>query len=132
MKNTILIGTLLLVVLVFSGVTASMAQDATPAAAAITEAKLGANVENRVLTGEDSTFATNAKVYLWMKITGGSGETLTVTWKHGENTHTTSLTVGGSPWRTWANKTVAAAGDWSVSVTDSKGTTLKELTFKVK
>ncbi len=97
----------------------------------ITEAKLGSNVEDRVLTGEDSTFSLGSKVFLWMKITGASSDEITVTWKFGTMTHATTLTVGGSPWRTWATKIVGKAGDWSVSVTDSSGSVLKELSFKI-
>ena len=97
----------------------------------ITEAKLGSNVEDRVLNGEDSTFSLGSKVFLWMKITGASSDEITVTWKFGAMTHATTLTVGGSPWRTWATKIVGKAGDWSVSVTDSSGAVLKEMSFKV-
>ena len=106
-------------------------EDSTASRLQIVEAKLGSNVEDRVLTGEDSTFGVNKKVFLWMKITGASSDEITVTWKFGAMTHATTLTVGGSPWRTWATKIVGKAGDWSVSVTDSSGAVLKELSFKV-
>ncbi len=129
-KFIILLGALTLLTL--CGIIAAPAQDTTAAAIGITDAKLGTGVENRDLTGEDSTFTKDSKVYLWLRIMNGTGETLTVTWKHGEASHSTTLNIGGSPWRTWANKTVFAAGDWTVSVADSKGTTLKELSFTVK
>jgi hypothetical protein len=98
----------------------------------IAEAKLGTNVENRELIGEDSTFALSAKVFLWMKVTGGASDQITVIWKNGEMTHSTTLMIGGSPWRTWATKTATKAGDWSVSVTDTAGNVLKEMMFKVE
>ena len=97
----------------------------------ITEAKLGSNVEDRVLIGEDSTFNVNTKVFLWMRITGGASDQIMVTWKFGATTHITTLIVGGSPWRTWATKTVSKDGDWTVSVTDTSGRVLKEMMFKV-
>ena len=112
----------------------SRAQEGEAAAGSIqiTEAKLGTNVENRELIGEDSTFALSAKVFLWMKVTGGASDQITVIWKNGEMTHSTTLMIGGSPWRTWATKTATKAGEWSVSVTDTAGNVLKEVMFKVE
>jgi len=40
--------------------------------------------------------------------------------------------VGGNPWRTWSSKTAFKAGDWTVTVTDAGGNTLKELKFTVQ
>ena len=110
------------------------AQDSTASGGGIqvTEAKLGTNVEQRELTGEDSSFAVNSKVFLWMKTTGGSSDQLTVTWKSGDLSYSTTLLIGGSPWRTWATKTATKAGDWTVTVTDASGNTLKEMSFKVQ
>ena len=98
----------------------------------IVDAKLGKDVKDRVLVDKDSTFALNSKVFLWLKVTGATSETLTITWKQGEKSYTTTLNIGGSPWRTWANKTLAIAGDWTVTVTDASGNVLKEMTFKVQ
>ncbi len=98
----------------------------------IVDAKLGKDVKDRVLVDEDSTFALNSKVFLWLKVSGATSETLTITWKQGEKSYTTTLNIGGSPWRTWANKTLAIAGDWTVTVTDASGNVLKEMTFKVQ
>lgn len=98
----------------------------------IVEAKLGKDVKERMIVEEDSAFTKNSKIFLWMKITGGASDQITVTWKNGEYSHNTTLMVGGSPWRTWASKTVAKAGDWTVSVTDSSGKVLKEISFKVE
>jgi len=98
----------------------------------IVDAKLGKDVKDRVLIDEDSTFSLNSKVFLWFKVTGATSEILTITWKQGEKSYTTPLNIGGSPWRTWANKTLAIAGDWAVTVTDASGNVLKEITFKVQ
>ncbi len=97
----------------------------------VTEMKLGTDVQDKELVGEDSTFALNGKVYLWVKLTGGPADSVTVTWKHGDQTSSTHLRVGGSPWRTWAYKTVAASGDWTVTVSDAAGDVLEEKTFTV-
>ena len=97
----------------------------------VKEAKLGKGIENRVLTEESSSFSINSKVYLWMKFSGETGS-VTVTWKNGAHSHTNNLNVGGDPWRTWAFATAYYPGEWTVSVTDDKGTSLKEMTFTVK
>ena len=98
----------------------------------IVDVKLGKDVKDRVLVNEDSTFSLNSKVFLWLKVTGATSETLTITWKQGEKSYTTTLSIGGSPWRTWANKTLAKAGDWTVTITDAAGNLLKVLSFKVQ
>ncbi len=97
----------------------------------VDEAMLGSGVETRELVGEAKEFSLNDKVYLWLKLTGGPAEDLTVTWKGGGKSYETKLKVGGSPWRTWAYKTAAVAGAWTVTVTDAAGNNLKELTFTV-
>ena len=94
-------------------------------------AGLGTAVQNRELVGEAVEFALNERVFLFLKLSGGPAEDITVTWKHGELKYDTKLNVGGSPWRTWAYKTAAVAGDWTVTVTDAAGTLLKQLEFTV-
>ncbi len=96
----------------------------------VLEAKLGKDVKDRQLENETAEFALNDKVYLWVKVTGAAGESLVVTWKNGDHTYTSNMAVGGSPWRTWCYKVAALPGSWTVSIADSKGAVLKELTFK--
>jgi hypothetical protein len=133
MRSFSFICMLAMVVLVFTCGPAASAQDHSPAGAiAVADARLGTGIENRALTGEDSSFAAGSSVTLWMKVTGGSGETLTVTWENGAVKHATTLSVGGSPWRTWATKSVGKAGQWTVTVADSRGAQLKELHFTVR
>lgn len=97
----------------------------------INEAKLGKDVQNRVVTEEATSFALQSKVFVWVKTSGGTGE-LTANWKNGNHSHTSTLTIGGDPWRTWAYMTAYSAGQWTVSITDDKGTVLKEMTFTVQ
>jgi hypothetical protein len=97
----------------------------------VAEAKLGKDVIEREIVDETSTFDLNGRVYLWLKVTGGSDDSLTVTWKHAEKSYTYILKIGGNPWRTWAYKTGAIAGGWTVTVTDSAGEVLKEMNFEV-
>ena len=109
------------------------AQDSVKASAIqIVDAKLGKGVQDRMITEEDSVFAKGSKVFFWMKVTGGASDQITVTWKSGDFTHSTTLMIGGSPWRTWATKTVHKAGEWTVSVTDASGNVLKEMSFRVE
>jgi hypothetical protein len=98
----------------------------------LVEVKLGKDVKDRMIVDEDTTFALNSKVYLWMKVAGGTNEEIIVTWKAGEGKHETKLTIGGSPWRTWAVKNAFKSGDWTVTVTDNAGNVLKEMSFKVE
>ena len=112
---------------------AGFAQEkAAPAAAvSIASAKLGTSIADKQIVGEDTTFALNEKVYLWLKVKGGPSDSLTVTWKHESHSYETKLAVGGNPWRTWTYKTAAWAGPWTVAVADNMGNILKELNFEV-
>jgi hypothetical protein len=132
MKQTVITLTVLMVLFAV-GTTGVQAQtEAKIAAIQIIDAKLGTNVQDRMIIDENTTFPLNAKVFVWLKVAGAASETITVKWANGGSTHETQLSIGGSPWRTWANKTVAKAGDWTVTVTDAAGTVLKELNFKVE
>jgi hypothetical protein len=97
----------------------------------VADAKLGKAVENRELSQETAAFELNERAYLWLRITGGPADSITVTWKTGENTYESKLNVGGNPWRTWSYKTCYVAGPWTVTVRDALGNVLKELSFTV-
>ena len=98
----------------------------------IAEARLGKNVAERKIVDETATFAPGEVAYLWLKVEDASGEALTVTWKINDQSYQTTLNIGGSPWRTWASKTLHITGEWSVTVTDAAGATLNETRFSVK
>ena len=113
------------------------AQDSTKASQPshelqVVDARLGKDVKDRMIADEDSVFAKGSKVFLWMKLTGGASDNITVEWKTGSFTHNTTLVVGGSPWRTWASKTASKSGQWTVVVTDGSGRVLKEVEFRVE
>ena len=98
----------------------------------VTDAKLGKNVVDREVTDETTTFAVGEKAYLWLRVEGGTGETLTVVWKINDLEFPVDLSIGGSPWRTWATKTLHLPGEWTVKVTDTAGNTLNEATLTVQ
>jgi hypothetical protein len=108
------------------------AQEKEAAGLKVKEAALGKNVENKKIVDTTSTFVVNEKAYLWMRLTGGPADSITVTWKTGDESYPSKLNVGGSPWRTWSYKTLYTAGDWTVTVTDAEGGVLKEMAFKVE
>lgn len=132
MKQLIALTAALFLISIAGFVTVRAQEETKAAGIRITDAKLGKDVKDRMIADEDSTFDLNSKVYLWMKTTGGANDSLSVTWKSGDFSHTATLFVGGSPWRTWASKTVSKAGDWTVSVADLSGNVLKEMSFTVK
>jgi len=120
-----LMGLVAAAVLMFSSIAAS-AQNLE-----VSEAKLGKGVQNRAIVDETTTFAVNEKAYLWLRVTGGPGD-IKVNWSIGDHTDSVALNIGGSPWRTWANKTLWQAGEWKVTVTDGSDKVLKEITFQVQ
>lgn len=98
----------------------------------VAEAKLGKSIVDRKIAGETTTFAPGEKAYLWLKVEDAAGETLTVTWKINDQAYPATLNIGGTPWRTWASKTLHIAGEWTVTVTDAAGATLNESRLTVK
>lgn len=115
------------------------------------EIKLGSGIRDRIITGEDSVFNMNQKVYVWFRVTGASFDSLYVRWKHSRLSYTVPIYIGGNPWRAWAYITpvkfeitqstsdhmvkrilVSASGKWRVTVLTKSGKPLKEATFTVK
>lgn len=122
----------LTIVVLFLAPTLLFAQQKEAKTLKVTQAELGKDVQNKKLVDTTTTFAVNEKAYLWMRITGGPADSITVTWKSGDQSYPSKLNVGGTPWRTWSFKTLYTAGDWTVTVTDAAGNTLKEMSFKVE
>ena len=122
--------------LLFMSISVLLAQDAKTekqaATISIVDAKLGKDVKDRAIVDEASTFELNAKVFLWLKVSGTTSDSILVMWRQGEFTRETRLFVGGNPWRTWAAKTAMKKGDWTVTVKDLAGNVLKELKFNVQ
>lgn len=98
----------------------------------IIDVKLGKDVQERMIVEETATFDVGSKVYLWLKVVNGTDQMISIIWKQDYFAYKTELTIGGSPWRTWAFKTVHKAGDWTLTVTDSQDNILKEMSFTVR
>ena len=128
MNRTLLLCTLLAVI----AYGAAAQEQETMSTLTVAEAKLGKGVQDREIVDETTTFALNDRVYLWLKVTGGPADSITVTWKTGDQTYSSKLNIVGSSWRTWSYKTAYTAGDWTVTVTDADGNVLKEMAFKVE
>ena len=108
---------------------------AAPAANVTVEAVLARNVADRAPQDTGTAFPDSVgSVVLWMKVTGGNGQTLHHVWFHGDdNVGDVPLTIGGSPWRTWSRKQVPAdaKGAWHVEIRDEAGAVLKRIDFTV-
>jgi hypothetical protein len=123
-----------------TGLAAQDTTAAAPAAAAAqspvtVEAVLARNVMDRAPQDTGVAFPPDvAGLVLWMRVTGGAGQTLNHVWYHGDTeVGNVPLTIGGSPWRTWSRKTVPAdaTGAWHVEIRDAAGTVLKRIDFTV-
>ena len=108
---------------------------AAPAANVTVEAVLARNVADRAPQDTGTAFPDSVgTVVLWMRVTGGNGQTLHHVWFHGDdNVGDVSLAIGGSPWRTWSRKNIPAdaKGAWHVEIRDEAGAVLKRIDFTV-
>jgi len=114
----------------------SKAAAATPAPSTATvEAVLARSVVDRAPQDTGVAFPPDVgALVLWTRVTGGDGQTLNHVWFHGDTeVGNVSLTIGGSPWRTWSRKTIPAdaTGAWHVEIRDAAGTVLKRIDFTV-
>jgi DUF2914 family protein len=117
------------------------AQDSTVASAptprlTVTEAMMAKVVVDRVPQDTGAAFPADVgQVLCWTKITDAPvGATLHHVWFHGDTqVGDVTLTVGGSPWRTWSRKTIPAnaTGAWHVEVRDGSGDMLRRVDFTI-
>jgi hypothetical protein len=98
------------------------------------EAVLARAIEDREPVDTGSSFpATVGRVWLWTKVSGAAGQTVTHVWSHGDNEWEVPLQIGAATWRTWSNKTIPPewTGDWQVQVRDQAGNVLETVRFTV-
>jgi hypothetical protein len=76
------------------------------------------------------------KLYCFNKISGATtATTVKHVWYFGDTVvHTMELSLAGTPWRTWSNKTIPATwtGTGKVEIQDASGTVLKTVHFVVQ
>ena len=113
---------------------AAAATDTTTAAATTTAATAVAPTGGG---GDPFPFAVGVgKLYCYTKVSGvTTATTIKHIWYFGDTVvHTMELSLGGSPWRTWSNKTIPATwtGTGKVEIQDANGTLLKTVNFVVQ
>ena len=107
---------------------------AAPASAVTVEIVIGKNVADRMPTDTASAFPADVgSLVCWTKVTGAAGQKITHTWTHGPHTDVITLSVGGSPWRTYSRRTMDPSwtGEWTVTVKDEAGNVIGTKTFTV-
>jgi DUF2914 family protein len=117
------------------------AQDsaAAPAPAvkiSVTEALIAKSVVDRAPQDTGAAFPADVgQVVCWTRVSGAAGgETIHHVWFHGDDqVGDVTLTVGGSPWRTWSRKTVPAdaTGPWHVEIRDASGNMVRRVDFTI-
>jgi Protein of unknown function (DUF2914) len=102
------------------------------------EAKLCKSVENREPVDVTDAFRiADGQVITYSKVTGASGSEIHhVYFKGDEQLDDITLSIGGSPWRTYSRKTLrpdtGMTGDWRVEIRDASGMVIETLKFTVE
>jgi hypothetical protein len=99
---------------------------------ATAEVKVGTGVEKFEIVGEANTFPAGTTVWVWSRITNGSGAIKHV-WKHdGKEVWTATLDVGSKKWATQSRRAISKAGSWEVDVQTADGASLGTVSFTVQ
>jgi hypothetical protein len=107
------------------------AADSEESQLVVAKHRFGLAIIDREIQDEIDAFYKDEIVYLWMQVEGGPGDPLLVTWSIGDFSYDVQLGIGGSPWRTWARKTLFRSGEWTVLVTDAAGNELLKQSLMV-
>jgi hypothetical protein len=97
------------------------------------ELVIAAGVEDRQPVDPGNRFPDGTEtVTAWARTEGLTETTITFVWEHANGVTTINMMIGGSPWRTWTEKSIPGewTGAWTVRVTGTSGT-LAEATFTV-
>lgn len=120
-----------MVILLFVSVTHADAQGLT-----VEQTVICKNVVNRSPVDAGNSFATSIdKIFCFTKIVGANqpSEITHVWYFDGTERDRVTLTVGGSPWRTYSSKRLRPndVGSWHVDVLDAGGNMLDRVAFNV-
>jgi hypothetical protein len=101
----------------------------------VTDAVVAKTVVDRQPQDSGAAFPADVgQLVCWTSVSGASGVAIHHVWFHGDTqVGDVELQVGGSPWRTWSQKTVPPdwTGAWHVEVRDASGAVLKRVDFTV-
>jgi hypothetical protein len=116
------------------GVSLAPASTAAQTDSIAVEAVLARSIVDRMPV--DTVTAVSADVgtlYLWTRVSGAAGSSISHVWIHGPHEAAVELQVGGSPWRTWSSRTIPPewTGEWRVEVRDATGRVLTAVSFTV-
>ncbi len=99
------------------------------------EAVLARSIHDRMPVDTGSVFQADVgTVWLWSRVTGATGQTISHVWMHGEDEWPVRLEIRGSPWRTFSSKEIPPEwrGNWRVEIRDQAGRVLQRLLFVVR
>lgn len=125
------IGMAVLAALNYAGAPSAGAQEL-----AVEQAVVSVDIANREPVDPGDSFpASVARLYCFTKIAGAENPTdITHVWYFGDIERARiTLTVGGSPWRTYSSKRLLPneVGPWHVDILDVFGNTMKTVRFDV-
>jgi hypothetical protein len=120
----------LLAVLTFTlAATSVRAEDKEPAAekpaaaktntgdGAKAEVKAATGIENKMPTGEGTSFKAKEKVFVWSEVTGAAGQEVEHVWKRdGKEVNRAKFSIGAKRWRMNSRVPSAAKGAYVVEV----------------
>lgn len=100
------------------------------------EVAVARDIMDRMPADTGSVFAADVgKLWCWTRVTGAeAGTTIQHVWIRGsDEMAAVSLTLGGSPWRTYSSKNIQPdwTGQWRVEVRDAGGNVLATKSFTV-
>lgn len=122
---------LILVILVSGLVTVGLATQQQMVDAEIV---IALSVEGREPVGAGEEFPSDVgQLAAWTRVTGAANTTIEHVWRHQGHEEVISLSIGGSPWRTWSRKTIPSdwTGQWTFEVRDAGGNVIATTTFTV-
>ena len=120
---------------ILAGLAALATATATEVSAQVTvEAEIAEAVVDMMPQNPSTSFSADVgTVACWTRVTGAEWSEIRHIWIHGEMEFPVTLSVNGSPWRTWSTKTIPPewAGDWRVEIRDAQGNLLDTRSFTV-
>jgi len=110
----------------------AVAKAETPGDSAKAEVKAATGIENKLPTGEATSFKTSDTIYAWSEVTGANGQEVEHVWKRdGKEVRRAKFSIGGKRWRMNSRMRSPAKGAYVVEVTQGEQK-LGEVSFTVE